>query len=173
MSARPTLPIPTPKKPVTYQPTVSASTPAIQMPQQNSDKRKSSTTDNNSHGTPTSSHGIASLVNAFNKSSGDGGSGARSSRHSSVSSGQPVVSNLVRIYSEATGPKQQQQQQQRPREDSVISTGKHDELTRIFEQATNHTAQQHRPSSASIIKRPSQAREEAYEEITWDSLVHG
>jgi len=134
------------------------------MPKQQ-DKRKSSVAESNGHdSTTTHPHGIAAIVNAFNRSTGNN---SRSSRSSSVTSNQPVVSNLVRIYSEATAPKQQQQQQ-KTRTDSVVSTGKHDELTKIFEQATNRSQRQ-QASSASIIKRPS----ESYEEITWDSLVHG
>lgn len=136
------------------------------MPKQQ-DKRKSSTTESNGHDSTSHFHGISSIVHAFNKSSGNGGgSNTRSSRSSSVSSAQPMVSNLVKIYSEAT--KQPQQQQQKTRSDSVMSTGKHDELTKIFEQATKRPQRQE-TTSGSGIKRPS----EAYEEITWDSLVHG
>jgi len=161
LNARSIPSIPTPKKSITYPSIVSTSTP---MPKQQ-DKRKSSITENNGQDSSTRPHGIAAIVNAFNKSSGNGG---RSSRSSSTASSQPVVSNLAKIYLEATGSKEQQQQQQQPRHDSVISTGKHDELIKIFEQATSRSQRQ--PiSSASIIKRPSQA----YEEITWDSLVHG
>jgi len=138
------------------------------MPKQQ-DKRKSSVAESNGHdSTTTHPHGIAAIVHAFNKSTGNN---SRSSRSSSVTSNQPVVSNLVRIYSEATAPKQpqqQQQQQQKTRADSIVSTGKHDELTKIFEQAANRSQRSH-TSNASIIKRPSQA----YEEITWDNVVHG
>jgi len=146
--------IPTPKKPVTYQ------HPSIQMPNKQ-DSRKSSTVETNNLDTSfngTNSHGITALVSAFN-----GGTGTRSSRSSSVASTQPVVSNLVKIYSDVTALKQ------KPRHDSVVSTGKHDELTKIFEQASNNSQRQ----QTSIVKRPSQAYEEAYEEITWDNLVHG
>jgi hypothetical protein len=135
------------------------------MPKQQ-DKRKSSVAESNGHdSSSTHPHGIAAFVNAISKSTGNL---SRSSRSSSVASTQPIVSNLVRIYSEATAPKQQQQQQQKTRADSVVSTGKHDELTKIFEQATNLSQRSH-TSNASIIKRPSQA----YEEITWDNVVHG
>jgi len=140
------------------------------MPKQQ-DKRKSSVAESNGHDSTTSQpHGIAAIVHAFNKSTGNN---SRSSRSSSVTSNQPVVSNLVRIYSEATAPKQpqqqqQQQQQQKTRADSIVSTGKHDELTKIFEQATTRSQRSH-TSNASIIKRPSQS----YEEITWDNLAHG
>ncbi|CAF4754100.1 unnamed protein product, partial [Rotaria socialis] len=57
------------------------------------------------------------------------------------------------------------------RNESIASTGRSDELTKIFEQATHLS--QHRASSASISKRPSHAHEEAYEEMTWDTLVPG
>ncbi len=162
LNARPLPSTPTSKKPVTYQSIVSTAT--TQMPKQQ-DRRKSSVAESNGHESSKHSHGIAAIVNAFNKSSG---ASTRSSRSSSVSSAQPVVSNLVRIYSEATVPKQQQQHE-KPRSESVVSTGKHDELTIIFEQATNRSQRQSQASIASIIKRPSQA----YEEITWDSVVHG
>ncbi len=147
--------LPTPKKLVTSQSIVATPT---QMPKQQ-DKRKSSIAESNGHEPSSHSHGIAAIVNAFNKSTG---SSRRSSRSGSASNSQPVVSNLVKIYSEATAPKQQQQQ--KPRNDSVMSTGKHDELTKIFEQATSRSQRQ---STASIIKQPSQA----YEEITWHNLV--
>jgi len=152
--------IPTPKKPVTYQ------HPSTQMSIKQ-DSRKSSTIETNNLDTSfngTNSHGITALVSAFNKSAeGNGGTSTRSSRSSSVASTQPVVSNLVKIYSDVTALKQ------KPRHDSVVSTGKHDELTKIFEQASNNSQRQ----QTSIVKRPSQAYEEAYEEITWDNLVHG
>lgn len=170
-----------PKKPVTYSSIVS---PLVvsPMPKQQ-DKRKSSVTESNGHDSSTHSHGgISALVHAFNKSSGNGGnSGGRTSRSSSVSNAPPVVSNLVKIYSEATKqelqqpqpqqPQQPQQlQQQKSRSDSVMSTGKHGELIKIFEQATNRSQRSSTATStASIIKRPSQA----YEEITWDNLLHG
>ncbi|CAF2101479.1 unnamed protein product, partial [Rotaria magnacalcarata] len=73
------------------------------------------------------------------------------------------VTNLVRIYAEATATSQQQQQQQQKRRsesiastgrsESIASTGRSDELTKIFEQATHLS--QHRTSSASTSKRPS------------------
>ncbi|CAF1322790.1 unnamed protein product [Adineta steineri] len=166
--AIPSLPIP--KKPVTYQPPTQMSI--------KQDKPKLNTTENNNnhHDTSlngTSSHGITALVSAFNKSSENNtGNGERSSRSSSVTSAQPIVQNLVKIYTEAsTTPKQQHKQ----RDDSVVSTGKHDELTKIFEQAASRSQrqQQQQTASTSIIKQPSRGYEEAYEEITWDSLVHG
>lgn len=145
------------------------------MPKQQ-DKRKSSVSESNGHESTHHRSSIASLVNVFNKSSGSGANNsARGSRSGSVSNAPPVVPNLVRIYSEATTPRQEQQtatttqQQQKPRSDSVMSTGKHDELTRIFEQATSRSQRPSTTSAASVPKRPSQA----YEEITWDNLVHG
>ncbi|CAF1219898.1 unnamed protein product [Rotaria sordida] len=168
MNVQPITSVPTPKKPVTYQSISSTPPPPIQMPNQQ-DKRKSSTAESNGHDSTTSgskSHGIASLINVLSRSSGTSGkTSTRSSRSSSMSNAQPIVSNLVRIYSEATSTRPQE----KPRSESVMSTGKNDELVRIFQQATNRPQQQQQQ----IIKRPSQAREEAYEEMTWDTLVHG
>jgi hypothetical protein len=132
--------------------------PSTQISQQQ-DKRKSIINDEIS-----TNNGISPLVNTFHQTFG-GENGNRSSRSSSVSSAQPVVSNLIKIYSEATTSKSQ-------KTDNIKSTGKHDELIKIFQQASNQN-QQRRTSSSPIIKQPSQAREEAYEEITWDNLVHG
>lgn len=169
MTLQPITSIAEPKKAVTNQSTHSST--SIKMPNQQ-DKRKSSITDKNEIQTPTHEtkpHGIAAIVNALSRASGNSTkTGSRSSRSSSVSSAQPVVSNLVKIYSEVTA----SQQQTKFRSDSVASTGKHDELVKIFEQATKSSQHQKKPS-ASISKRPSQAVEEAYEEMTWDTLVHG
>lgn len=165
MTARPTPSLPTIKKPVTYQPNI---LPSVPMAHQQ-DKRKSIGSDSNGHDpshTGGGPQGVAAITSAFNKASAHGSDGPRSSRGSSVSSNQPGVSDLVRIYTEATGSKQQQ----KSRSASVASLNKHDELTRIFEQATNRSQ---RGSTASVVKPTSQAHEMAYEEITWDSLVHG
>ena len=143
------------------------------MPKQQ-DKRKSSVSESNGHESTHSRGSISALVNIFNKSSGNGANNSRGgSRSGSVSNAPSGVSNLVKIYSEVTTPRQEQQtttttQQQKPRSDSVMSTGKNDELTRIFEQATSRS-QRSSTSAGSVPKRPSQA----YEEITWDNLVHG
>ncbi|CAF1270652.1 unnamed protein product [Rotaria magnacalcarata] len=171
MSVQPAPAVPIPKKPVTYQPTVSTPT---QMSQQQGG-RKSSIAESNGHESTSSrkkSHGITSLVHAFSRSSETNGKqNGRTSRSPSVSSAQSVT-NLVRIYAEATATsQQQQQQQQKRRSESIASTGRSDELTKIFEQATHLS--QHRTSSASTSKRPSHAHEEAYEEMTWDTLVPG
>ena len=157
MNTRPLPVLPSPKKPVIYQPPPLP--PSTQMPSKQ-DKRKSSATDSNNFenaSNGSNSHGISALVNVFNGKSSDNGSvnGARSSRSSSVNGTQSNVSNLAKIYTEATITKPKQ------RTDSVISTGRNDELTKIFEQASSRS------------QRPSQAYEEAYEEITWDNLVHG
>lgn len=173
IGARPILSIPKPKKPITYQSAISSSTsqstiPLTQISQQQ-DKRISNQTENNGYEISTNganSHGIASIVNAFNQSSGGfEANGNRSSRSSSVASTQPVVPNLIKIYSEAIPSKSQ-------RHDSTTSAGKHDELTKIYEQATNRN-QQRRTSSPSNDKQQPQVYEEAIEEITWDNLVHG
>jgi pyruvate carboxylase len=117
-------------------------------------------------------NGITSIVNA---SVGGGGGGGgdhenQSSRSSSVSSVQPGVSNLIKIYSEASIAKPQ-------RNESVVSTNKHDELIKIFEQAANRNQRQQHyrriSSSPAEIKQPTQVHEEAYEEVTWDNLAHG
>jgi hypothetical protein len=176
IGARPILSIPKPKKPITYQSVISSSTTQSSIPltqilqQQQQDKRIPNITENNGYEISTNganSHGIASIVNAFNQTSGGGGggSGNRSSRSSSVSSTQPVVSNLIKIYSEVAPSRMQ-------RHDSAVSTGKHDELTKIFEQVTSRN-QQIRTSSPSNVKQQPQVYEEAFEEITWDNLVHG
>ena len=149
------------------------------MPKQQ-EKRKSVTSESNGHDSTHSRSGLSALVHAFNKSAGSASNSAgRGSRSSSVSNAPSNVPNLVKIYSEVTTPRQEQQitQQQKPRSDSVMSTGKHDELTRIFEQATNRSQRPstsagsaiQRPSTGSAAQRPSQA----YEEISWDNLVHG
>ena len=164
IGARPILSIPKPKKPITYQSAI----PLNQISHQQ-DRRISNQTENNGYEISTNganSHGIASIVNAFNQSSGGfEANGNRSSRSSSVASTQPVVPNLIKIYSEAIPSKLQ-------RHDSITSTGKHDELTKIYEQATNRN-QQRRTSSPSHDKQQPQIYEEAIEEITWDNLVHG
>jgi hypothetical protein len=114
-------------------------------------------------------NGITSIVNTFGGGGGDNEN--QSSLSSSVSSAQPVVPNLIKIYSEASISKPQ-------RNEHVVSTNKHDELIKIFEQASNRNQRQPQhyrriSSSPPEIKQPMQAHEEAYEEITWDNLAHG
>ncbi len=175
IGARPIVSIPTIKKPVTYQSNVSipisqSIAPLTQMSQQQ-DKRKGSTNDQTSTN-GNNSRGITSIVNTYNQPFGGvgGDNENQSSRSSSVSSTQPVVSNLIKIYSEASVSKPQ-------RNESVVSTNKHDELIKIFEQASNRNQRQQQyrriSSSPAEIKQPVQAHEEAYEEITWDNLAHG
>ena len=94
----------------------------------------------------------------------------RSLRSPSVSSTPqpppPVVSNLIKIYSEATT-------KSKPREtDQIRPVGKHDELIKIFEQASTNQNQQKRPSSSTYIKQQAKAQEEAYEDVTWDHVAH-
>ena len=91
----------------------------------------------------------------------------QSSRSSSVSSVQPGVSNLIKIYSEASTSQPQ-------RNENVVPTNKHNELVKIFEQASNKNPRQQpnyrrTSSSPAEIKQPIQAREE----ITWDNVTHG
>ncbi len=125
---------------------------------QQQDKRKSIINEEVSTN-GTTSHGIASIVNTFNQTFGDGENANRSSNT------QPLVSNLIKIYSEATASKSQ------PPE-SVVSVSKHDELIKIFEQASKPNKQR-RTSSSTNVKQQSQAYEEVDEEITWDNLTHG
>lgn len=114
----------------------------------------------------TSLNGIASIVNAFNRSSTTGENGGRPSRSPSMSSLQPVVSNLIKIYSEATPPHNK-------RHDDGGRVDKQDELIKIFEQARGDPRTPTRSRSPSNVRQPSIAREEVCEELTWDSLVHG
>jgi hypothetical protein len=160
--------MPIPKKSITYSSVISASTiPVSQMSQQqqHQDKLQSSTIEHNQHEIPT--NGIASIVSAFNQSSGIGDRGVNqlSSRSSSVSSTQPVVSNLIKVYSESTIPRLQ-------RNDSVVSTDKYNQSNKAFEEGTNRNEQQ-TISSSSVIRQQSEAHEANHEEITWDTLVHG
>ncbi|CAF4035058.1 unnamed protein product [Adineta steineri] len=176
IGARPIPSIPQPKKHIAYQPTSSTSSSSqLIIPQTQilleHDRHKSIINEIDGHDiiptNGTNLNGIASIVNAFNRSSGTGENGNRLSRSSSVSSIQPIVSDLIKIYSEATAPKSQ-------RTDHIITTtDKHDELIKIFEQARNNGYQEQRTSSPLNGKQSSQAYEEVTEEITWDHLVHG
>lgn len=170
IGARPIVSTPTIKKPVTYQSNVS-----IPISQSNisstqislQDKRKPTITDENS----TNGNGngsIASIVHTFNQPSGGlGDIGNRSSRSSSVSSTQPVVSNLIKIYSEVTATKSQRN------DTNGKSTGKHDELVKIFEQASNSNQQRRATSTPPNIKQQAQIHEEVDEEIHWDNFTQG
>ncbi|CAF4576020.1 unnamed protein product [Rotaria sp. Silwood1] len=173
IGARPMPSMPIPKNPVTYQSINSTSTsqsniPSIQILQPQ-DKRKSIINENNEYERSTNitnTNGVASIVNAFNQTSVIGGNTNQSSRSSSTSSTQPVVSNLIKIYSEARALKPQQNE-------NIVSAGKHDELTKIFQQIINQNQQQQQTTPPSNDKEPSQAYEEVYEEITWDHLANG
>ncbi|UJR33113.1 hypothetical protein I4U23_020570 [Adineta vaga] len=181
IGARPTPMIPPVKRSMTYQPFPSSTLSSSPLPlshvvlrqlpsTQESEQRRSILIEYNpqnvSSTNDTNLNGIASIVNAFNRSSVNGENGNRTSRSSSVSSIQPLVSNLIKVYSEVIPTKSQ-------RIENVISTDKHDELIKIFEQARSDSFQQPRTSSPLNSKQPVQAREEPCEEITWDSLVHG
>ncbi|CAF2852214.1 unnamed protein product [Rotaria sp. Silwood2] len=174
IGARPMPSMPIPKNPITYQSSNSTSTNQLNVPSiqisQTPDKRKSIINENNEYERSTTNvtntNGVASIVNAFNQTSGIGGNANQSSRSSSTSSTQqPVVSNLVKIYSEARTLKPQQNE-------NIVSASKHDELTKIFQQIINQNQQQQTISPLND-KEPSQAYEEVYEEITWDNLAHG
>lgn len=148
---------------MTYQPTVPPTVTSTAS--QESEKRRSVVIEYTPRDIPltndTNLNGIASIVNAFNRTSTNGENGNRTSRSSSISSIQPLVSNLIKIYSEATPVKTR-------RIEDTVSADKHNELIKIFEQAT--TAQQQvRSTSPMNIKQPTQA----CDEITWDNLVHG
>ncbi|CAM4752235.1 unnamed protein product [Rotaria magnacalcarata] len=179
IGARPIPSMPMPKNPVTYQTIIPASAPlsnisSTPMPQQpqRQDRNKSITIENNEHDKSTNDvnlPGVASIVNAFNQSSGIGSIGNQSGRTSNVSNTQPVVSNLIKIYSEAKTLKPQQNE-------NVVSPGKHDELTKIFQQIINQSQnqqQQNQAPSPRNDKEQSHAYEEVYEEITWDNLPQG
>ncbi|CAF3657105.1 unnamed protein product [Rotaria sordida] len=159
IGARPMPSMPTSKNPITYQSNI----PSIQISQQ--DKRKSIINENNEYERPT--NGVASIVNTFNQTLTIGGNTNQSSRSSSNT--QPVVSNLIKIYSEARTLKPQQNE-------NLLPTNKHDELTKIFQQIINENQQQQQQQQTTSQlndREPSQAYEEVYEEITWENLPHG
>lgn len=148
----------TSQKPVPYQANViNAKVPLVELnqtqPQQReqktTEKRQSMISETNGHYlTPTTSvnsHGIAALVPPSEQ----------------ASSTQPTVSNLIKIYSEATKPKSHTQEIRAP-----SPPAQHfDELTRIVREAAQRIEQGRTPS-------PSK-RSEVREEFTWDNLVHG
>lgn len=103
--------------------------------------------------------------------------GVFSSKRSSVAGSDengsvqiPIVSNLVKIFSEATAPKPVQTQ--KPRSSSVVSaTSKNDELVRIMEEAAGRSQ---RPSTSSAVRAPLiQHYDPAYEQIAWDTITDG
>ncbi|CAF0942829.1 unnamed protein product [Adineta ricciae] len=171
IGARLTPSVPPLKKSMAYQPTVpsSVSSSTMNLPQQTaaqgSEKRRSIVVEYVPREIPltndTNLNGIASIVNAFNRTSTNGENENRTSRSSSISSIQPLVSNLIKIYSEATPVKTQ-------RIEDTVSTDKHNELIKIFEQETTGQ-QQVRSASPMNIKQATHA----CDEITWDNLVHG
>lgn len=159
--------------------------------QQKPEKNKVTTTENNEHENSTngtSTPDVASLVSAFNQSYGVVGTGTQSGRLPSVSNSQPIVPNLIKIYSDAKTIKPQPNDNQSP--------GKNDELSKIFQQIINESQNEQQQSpppapplpppppqqqqqqkeqivSSSSKLEPSHGYEEVYEEFTWDNLVHG
>lgn len=126
------------------------------------DKRRSVTNEVSNADASVHSHGATSSKRSSMAGSEDGGSVQL-----------PIVSNLVRIFSEATTPKPAAattSQSSKSRSSSIASASKHDELVRIMEQAA-HRSQ--RSSTSSVVQPPAQSYEVPYEEINWDSLVHG
>lgn len=122
------------KKPVPYQP---ASLPPSNQMSRTIEKRLSVSSekeDPTSLGKAPSLSNVASLVNQFKNQTTNSNppESLRASRTSSVSSNQTAVSELVRIYSEAQGAKQQ-----KSRSASVASTVKNDESIRSIDQARN------------------------------------
>lgn len=161
IGARPFVSTPAIKKPVTYQSNVSipinqptiTTTTSIPMPQHR-DKRKGSSTEPNN-----TSSGIAAMVNTVHQTPDEHENESRKATPQ-----PPVVSNLIKIYSEAL-PKS------KPKEnDPIKSTGKHDELMKIFEQASNQN-QQRRPSASTQIKQQIKVHEETSEQTNWDNLA--
>ena len=149
IGARPIVSVPSIKKPVTYQSNVPipVSQPTVPLTDMSEQQEKQKST-----------NGIASIVNTFNQTS----AGENDNRSLSSSSAQPGVSELVKVYSQATASKLQ-------RHDNAIGNNKQNGSSFLKQQQ-----QQRRISSSppnGIQHR--QAQEEAYEEITLDSLTHG
>jgi hypothetical protein len=161
INARPNPALPTTKRPVTYR-TNPLSTMATASQQDKARSMASESSDHDASVDATGSQSIAALVDAFNKSSTNGQDHARVSRTSSISSTQPVVSNLVRIYSEVVDP-----QQQKSRTTSVVSSNKHEELTQIFERASNRSTR-----ASSIATLVPQTQDAADESVTHTAITH-
>ena len=169
MNARLPPTTPTIKKPVTYQP------PALpnNLMANQEEKRRSVTSETLSiHESPVDgpiSQGVAALVNNFNKTSIVGSEGPRSSRASSITSNQAIVSDLVRKYSEKNG-SNSQLQQQNSRSSSVVSLVKQDDLNRNVDQTSIRSQ---RDSVSSLVRAIPHTHELAYEEIAWDTPGNG
>lgn len=147
IGARPIVSVPSIKKPVTYQSNVPIPTaPVIDMSQQQ-DKRKRPI-DGPAPANGSDSHGIASIVNTFNQTSTNG----NDHRSGSIASTQPGVSELVKIYSKATGSK---------------ASGSTNGASTNKQNGSNHSFDQ------ISFPKHRQAYEETYEELTVDNLTHG
>ena len=150
IGARPVPFAPAQKAPVAYQSNVAPAktttvVPPPEIPQKQ-DKHRASTVG-------TNGHGIHSLAQGFHPAS-------ESAVTNGASNPTPQVSNLIKIYSEATIPK-------------PPSLNHHDELARIVREAGGHRNSQAKPSSTPIVKQPPKAHDEEYEEMTWESLIYG
>lgn len=136
-------------KPVPYQSNVTAikasaspSDATAQQQQREVEKRQSLISETNGHYlTPTTSNQPVHQVTETGTS--------------------PVVSNLVKIYSEAVGTKSQTQNHRA----TSTSVNHFDELTRIVREAAQKIEQGGTPSPTK--------RSEEREPINWENLVHG
>lgn len=166
--------MPTQKHSITYHAANSTSKSQSNLPStlisQQQEKRSSVVMESNENERPTNGqnqYGVSSIVNTFNRSSGPAINGNQiPTRSSSVSSTQPMVSNLIKIYSEARPTKGQQNE-------TNTTSNKTDELTKIFKQIVSQNQQRQASSSPLHDRDRVNADEEVYEEITWDNLVNG
>ena len=135
---------------------------------QQQDRRRSSKSETNPNEVSSniaSAPGITSIAKVFKQSSEGKNNENQSSYSSSISSTQPTVSNLIKIYSEAKASKSSET-------DNIAKTDKHDEVTNTFEQTIDQNQQQKRAPSSTNVKQLSEAYEQVFEEIIWDNLVH-
>jgi len=146
------------RKPVTYQSNVSIpiNQPTINSSemhqQQQQDKRKGSSTEPAAAAAANVS-GIAAVINTFDENENNESSLTQSAN----------VSNLIKVYSEAL-PKSKTKEH-----DSIKSTGKHNELVKIFQQAS--TQNQRRPSPSTYNKQQTKIQDETNVEFNEDNLV--
>lgn len=156
IGARPMVSMPSIKKPVTYQSNVPipVSQPTVPLADMSLQQEKSKRSGHE----PTSTNGIASIVNTFNQTS----TNDNDNRSMSTSSAQPGVSELVKVYSQATESKMQ-------RHDNGLGNNKQNGSSFPKQQQQ----QQRISSSPPHGIQHRQAHEEAYEEVILDGLTHG
>ena len=149
----------TSQKPIPYQSNVSIikAPPIDSAQQQHHEKHHSIISETNGHyltpTTSTNSYGVASLIQPAQQSTED-------DRAEQSLTTLPVVSNLIKIYSEATTSKSQ------ARDSSISTTVDHyNELTRIVREAAQRIEQ------GRISSPPKDEKD--HEEITWENLVYG